>query len=65
MPEVLEKIKYTSQMRGDLPCEIQVDGGINDKTASLCIEAGANNLVAGTYLFKAPDMKTAIQGLRK
>ena len=65
MPEVLEKIKYTSQMRGDLPCEIQVDGGINDKTAPLCIEAGANNIVAGTYLFKAPDMKTAIQGLRK
>ena len=43
---------------------IQVDGGIDDKTAPLCIKAGANHLVAGTYLFKEGDMAKKISGLR-
>ena len=43
------------------PCfDIQVDGGINPETAKLCIEAGANVLVSGTYLFKAANMREAI-----
>jgi ribulose-phosphate 3-epimerase len=46
------------------PFDIQVDGGIDDKTAKLCIEAGANVLVSGTHLFKASDMAQAIQKLR-
>ena len=44
--------------------DIQVDGGVDDKTAPLCIEAGANHLVTGTYLFKGGDMKEKIDGLR-
>lgn len=47
-----------------LPFSIQVDGGIDQETAKLCIEAGANVLVSGTYLFKAANMAEAIQGLR-
>ncbi|NDD59435.1 MAG: ribulose-phosphate 3-epimerase [Chlamydiae bacterium] len=48
----------------DLPeFEIQVDGGVDDKTAPLCVEAGANNLVSGTYLFKG-DMASRIQQMR-
>lgn len=43
---------------------IEVDGGIDDKTAPLCIEAGANVLVAGTYLFKEVEMQEGIQKLR-
>jgi len=46
------------------PFDIQVDGGIDDKTAPLCIKAGANHLVAGTYLFKGKDMAAKIKGLR-
>jgi ribulose-phosphate 3-epimerase len=46
------------------PFDIQVDGGINEKTAKECLEAGANNLVAGTYMFRTPDMKKAVQSLR-
>lgn len=46
------------------PFDIEVDGGINHETAKLCIEAGANVLVSGTYLFKSPDMRKAIDGLR-
>jgi ribulose-phosphate 3-epimerase len=66
MRQVLEKIEYTREManRLNLPLDIQVDGGIDDKTAPLCIKAGANVLVAGTYLYKAPNMKLAIEKLR-
>lgn len=46
------------------PFEIQVDGGINEETAKQCIEAGANVLVAGTYIFKQPDMAAAVRSLR-
>lgn len=67
MPEVLEKIQFTRDAcnKLDIPLEIQVDGGINQETAKECIEAGANVLVAGTYLFKSPNMKQAIHDLRQ
>ncbi len=60
--EVLEKIK---ELRKKVPeLMIQVDGGINEETAAQCIEAGANNLVAGSYIFGADDREAAIQSLR-
>lgn len=67
MPEVLEKITYTREMANQLklPLNIQVDGGIDDKTAPLCVKAGANLLVAGTHLYKAPNMEKAIKKLRE
>lgn len=43
---------------------LQVDGGINDQTGEEVIKAGANVLVAGSYIFKAPDVTQAIQNLR-
>ncbi|HKZ00033.1 MAG TPA: ribulose-phosphate 3-epimerase [Rhabdochlamydiaceae bacterium] len=46
------------------PFDIQVDGGINEATAKLCVEAGANVLVAGTCLYHASDMKIAIKKLK-
>jgi len=46
------------------PFDIEVDGGIDHSTAKLCVDAGANILVSGTYLYKARDMKEAISGLR-
>ena len=46
------------------PFLIQVDGGIDDKTAPLCIDSGANVLVSGSYLFNQPDLKAAIQVLK-
>lgn len=36
-------------------CELEVDGGVNVETAKLCVEAGANVLVAGSAWFKAQD----------
>lgn len=47
------------------PFDIQVDGGIDGKTAKECIEAGANVLVAGSYLFKQKNMKEGVSLLRQ
>ncbi len=46
------------------PYDIKVDGGINLETARLCVEAGANILVSGNYLFSQKDLKIAIESLR-
>jgi len=45
--------------------DIQVDGGINPQTAKQCVEAGANFLVSGDYLFQLEDMKTGVKELQK
>ena len=59
---VLSNVKTARAVRADLM--IQMDGGINDKTAPKCIEAGANNLVSGSFIFGAEDRKMAITSLR-
>jgi ribulose-phosphate 3-epimerase len=53
MPETLEKIKKIHEHFPDLP--IEVDGGINPKTAGLVIDAGATRIISTTYLFKNPE----------
>ena len=66
MPEMLEKVrklKAEIDSRG-LAIDIQVDGGINDKTAKEAVSAGANVLVAGSAVFKEKDRKAAIDALR-
>ena len=57
----LDKIKEIRNMRPDV--DIQVDGGITDITAKRVIEAGANVLVAGSYVFNG-DYKEKIDSLR-
>ena len=44
-------------------CFIEVDGGINSRTASVCINAGADVLVSGSYIFSAENPKLAIKSL--
>jgi ribulose-phosphate 3-epimerase len=61
IPESLDKIRA---LRAQTDALIQVDGGINDKTAPNVIEAGADILVAGAYLMNAPDMGRAVMTLR-
>ena len=66
MPDMLPKIKELRaeiERRG-LDVDIQVDGGINPKTAKECVAAGANVLVAGSSVFKAEDRAKAIDELR-
>lgn len=44
--------------------DIMVDGGVNAETAVLSLKAGANQLVAGSYLFKQSDMRSAVAAMR-
>ena len=66
MLESVEKIKYLNEMRkkNNYNYIIEVDGGINDKTAEYAINAGADMLVSGSYLFKAENLKQAINKLK-
>ncbi|MBR3722699.1 MAG: ribulose-phosphate 3-epimerase [Selenomonadaceae bacterium] len=64
---MLEKIAILRHTIEDneFELDIEVDGGINDKTAPLVIEAGANVLVAGSYVYSADDVNEAMKLLRK
>ena len=45
-------------------CRLEVDGGVNAQTAPLCVEAGADVLVAGSAIYGAADIPVAIAMLR-
>lgn len=45
--------------------QIEVDGGVNAATGKLLAEAGADILVAGSYIFQAPDPFAAIRSLKE
>jgi len=60
--KVLDKIKELRSRKKDL--DIQVDGGINDQTVKKAVEAGANIIVAGSYIFGNPKPEKAIETLR-
>jgi len=62
MSDMLPKIRELRALAPDK--DIEVDGGINAGTSVLVREAGANVLVAGTYLFHAEDMRKAVESLR-
>lgn len=63
---MVPKVKHLREMidAAGLNVDIQVDGGINDKTAKLVVEAGANVLVAGSYVYGAADTAKAIASLK-
>lgn len=66
IPETLTKIR---QLRTEIAARklhtlIEIDGGVNPDTAKLCIDAGADVLVAGSAVFKAPDPADMIRKLR-
>ncbi|MCH6267132.1 MULTISPECIES: ribulose-phosphate 3-epimerase [Neobacillus] len=66
IPEVLPKIKKVKQMAVEkgVEIEIEIDGGVNPETAKLCIEAGANVLVAGSAIYNQADYAKAISHIR-
>ncbi len=59
----IEAIREMAQKRGK-QLDIEVDGGVNETTAKLCRDAGANVLVAGNAVFKAADRKKTIGLIR-
>ena len=58
LPKIAEIAKGLPQV------DVSVDGGINAETGARCAAAGANVLLAGSFLFKAADMRDAIAGMR-
>ncbi|HRW58032.1 MAG TPA: ribulose-phosphate 3-epimerase [Chlamydiales bacterium] len=79
LPSAIEKIqnlrmicnKYGISKNGKIskdasakPFDIQVDGGIDLETGKLCVEAGANYLVSGSFLFKHSSLNEGVTNLR-
>ena len=68
MPEVLPKIRalrMAAAAGGNASLNIMVDGGINLETAAACAAHGANQFVAGSFLFRQPDMGAAVRMMRE
>lgn len=66
MPNALDKIRALARLKVENGYDylIEVDGGINKETGKLCVEAGVEILVAGSYLFGKDDQKARIEGLK-
>ncbi|MBS4210474.1 ribulose-phosphate 3-epimerase [Bacillus sp. FJAT-50079] len=62
MEETIDRIKELKAMIGERDIQIEVDGGIDEVTASKCIEAGASMIVIGSYLFA--DQKANVKSLK-
>jgi ribulose-phosphate 3-epimerase len=60
----IKNVKEISDQKG-LNLEIEVDGGVNEETAVLCVEAGATILVAGSAVFNQTDRGEAISRLKR
>ena len=66
MEDMLPKIKAIREKADEVnpALMIQVDGGIVPETAKKCVDAGADVLVSGSYIFGASDIAGAIESLR-
>ncbi|MGC8524880.1 MAG: ribulose-phosphate 3-epimerase [Acidibrevibacterium sp.] len=64
LPAVLEKIRRLRALIGARPIHIEVDGGITTQSAPAVLAAGADVLVAGSAVFRAPPYARAIAALR-
>ncbi len=65
MSEQLQKVSDVKKLIIGRNIQIEVDGGINIRTASLAISAGADILVAGTAIFQNNNYQANINSLRK
>lgn len=66
IPETLDKVKELKEYieKNNIDIDIEVDGGINDKTSNDAVDAGANILVAGNYLISAENLNEAVKKLK-
>lgn len=65
MSAMLPKIAETQNLIAGRNISLEVDGGINPETAKLCVEHGANVLVAGSAIFKSDAPEKVIQKLHQ
>lgn len=63
--EAIARIAELKDLIGKKPVQVAVDGGINDITAPACRLAGADILIAGSYVFGAKNYAEAIERLKK
>lgn len=61
----LEKIRKIKKIIGNRNIDLEVDGGVKDCNAREIIDAGANVLVAGSYIFESKDYRQSIGSLRQ
>lgn len=66
MADQLPKISCLREMIDSAPrsCLLEIDGGVDENTAPLCIQAGADVLVAGSAVFRRADRAAAVRALR-
>ena len=66
IPQTLNKLKELRELIDNSGSHalIQIDGGVNLETGKLLVEAGADVLVAGNAVFKAPDMVDMIHQMK-
>ena len=70
LPENLDKVRRLRAEEallrgGDRPLDIEVDGGVDERTITACRDAGANVFVAGSSIFGRPDIAAAVHSLRR
>jgi ribulose-phosphate 3-epimerase len=65
MEDMVTKIKVLRKIidENKYDCLMEVDGGINSRTASICIGAGADALVSGSYIFASENPVEAVKSL--
>lgn len=66
IPGMISKIKKLREILNtqQVPCKIEVDGGVNWENAATLVEAGVDVIVAGTLIFNEPDRKAAVDRLK-
>jgi ribulose-phosphate 3-epimerase len=67
IPQTLSKVRELRALIAETGSKaiIEVDGGVNAETGAQLAQAGTDMVVAGNYVFKAPDPLAAIQTLAK
>lgn len=66
MPSALEKLRALKEesIKRNLKIDLEVDGGINAETAKSAVSAGANVLVAGSFIFSSEDIEKTVEYLK-
>ncbi len=66
IPETLDSIRETARMRNEIGAQffIEADGGITAENAPALVRAGADVLVAGSAIFRAPDPAAVIRTMK-
>lgn len=66
IPQAIDKVSETRKIAEKTSSQlvIQVDGGINAETGLKVVQAGCDVLVAGSFIFKSPDIKAAVSSLK-